>query len=142
MCRKAWNGRRRDTEWIDTSKLHQFRYVVDSYLRHLEARGVLCPKRAAKLYIEPASYSPDFGLWVCPRCGVVDGVQAPEFASMPMDEAIAADKAMADDPDAEEPPAERHAAEREAACARRRFKLVWGLGTYSCLRMPEGRQRS
>lgn len=37
--------------------------------------GVLCPKCAAKLYIEPASYSPDFGLWVCPRCGVVDGVQ-------------------------------------------------------------------
>ena len=56
---------------------------------------------------------------VCRRRGVVDGVQAPEFASMPMDEAIAADKAMA-----EEPPAERHAAEREAACARRRFKLV------------------
>lgn len=106
-------------EWIDTSKLHQFRCVVNSYLRHLEAQGVLCPKCAAKLYIESASYSPDFGLWICPRRGVVDGVQAPEFASMPMDEAIAVDKAMA-----EEPPAERHAAEREAACARRRFKLV------------------
>lgn len=75
-------------EWIDTSKLHQFRYVANPYLRHLEAQGVLCPKCAAKLYIEPASYSPDFGLWICPRRGVVDGVQAPEFASMPMDEAI------------------------------------------------------
>ena len=111
-------------EWIDTSKLHQFRCVVNPYLRHLEAQGVLCPKCAAKLYIEPASYSPDFGLWICSRRGVVDGVQAPEFASMPMDEAIAADKAMAEAPDAEELPAERHAAEREAACARRRFKLV------------------
>ena len=29
----------------------------------------------------------------------MDGVQAPEFASMPMDEAIAADRAMAEDPD-------------------------------------------
>ena len=75
-------------EWIDTSKLHQFRCFVNPYLRHLEAQGVLCPKCAAKLYIEPASYSPDFGLWICPRRGVVDGVQAPEFASMPMDEAI------------------------------------------------------
>lgn len=111
-------------EWIDTSNLHQFRCVVNPYLRHLEAQGVLCPKCAAKLYIEPASYGPDFGLWICPRRGVVDGVQAPEVASMPMDEAIAADKAMAEDSDAEEPPAERHAAEREAACARRRFKLV------------------
>lgn len=129
-------------EWIDTSKLHQFRYVVNPYLGHLEAQGALCPKRAARLSIEPASCSPDLGLWVCPRCGVVDGVQAPELASMPMDEAIAADKAMAEDPDAEEPPAERHAAEREAACSRRCFKPVWGLGTYSCLRMPEGRQRS
>jgi hypothetical protein len=124
MCRKAWDGRRRDMEWIDTSKLHQFRYVVNPYLRHLEAQGALCPKCAAKLYIEPASYNPDFGLWVCPKCDVVDGVQAPELASMPMDEAIAADKAMAEDPDAEEPPAERHAAEREAACARRCFKPV------------------
>ncbi len=39
MCRKAWDGRRRDREWIDTSKLHQFRYVVNPYLRHLEAQG-------------------------------------------------------------------------------------------------------
>ncbi|MEE8681205.1 MAG: hypothetical protein SOH69_05035 [Olsenella sp.] len=54
----------------------------------------------------------------------MDSVQAPEFASMPMDEAIAVDKAMAEDPDAEEPPAGRHAAQREAACARRRFKPV------------------
>lgn len=50
--------------------------------------GALCPKCAAKLSIEPASCSPDFGLWICPRCGVVGGVRAPELASMPMDEAI------------------------------------------------------
>lgn len=55
MCRKAWNGRRRDMERIDTGKLHQFRYVVNPYLRHLEAQGALCPKCAAKLSIEPAS---------------------------------------------------------------------------------------
>lgn len=39
MCRKAWDGRRRDREWIDTGKLHQFRYVVNPCLRHLEAQG-------------------------------------------------------------------------------------------------------
>lgn len=55
MCRKAWDGRRRDMERIDTGKLHQFRYVVNPYLRHLEAQGALCPKCAAKLSIEPAS---------------------------------------------------------------------------------------
>ena len=42
-------------ERIDTSKLHQIRYVVNPYLRHLEAQGALCPKCAAKLSIEPAS---------------------------------------------------------------------------------------
>jgi hypothetical protein len=55
MYRKAWDGRRRDMERIDTSKLHQIRCVVNPYLRHLEAQGALCPKCAAKLSIEPAS---------------------------------------------------------------------------------------
>ncbi len=46
MCRKAWNGRRRDMEWIDTSKLHQFRCVANPYLRHLEAQG--CSARSVQ----------------------------------------------------------------------------------------------
>lgn len=46
MCRKAWNGRRRDMERIDTSKLHQIRCVVNPYLRHLEAQG--CSARSVQ----------------------------------------------------------------------------------------------
>lgn len=111
-------------DWPDTSKLHQFRYVVNPYLRHLKAQGVLCPTCASKLYIKPSAYNPDVGMWVCPRCGCLECVLAPEYASMPMDEAVAADEAMAEDSAAGETPGERHEAERKAAWARRSFRLV------------------
>ena len=35
-------------EWIDTSKLHQFRCVVNPYLRHLEAQGGALPEACSK----------------------------------------------------------------------------------------------